>query len=58
LRDVINLANQLGIDLRTDKEEYMWFIKQALQSLLPKDWIKEESRGRTYYHNKNMLITT
>jgi hypothetical protein len=36
----------------------MWFIKQALKSLLPHEWTREQARGRTYYHNAESAITT
>jgi hypothetical protein len=57
-KDVKKLADSLGIDLHTDKEKYLWFIKQALDSLLPHDWNREKARGRTFYHNPESAITT
>jgi hypothetical protein len=58
IKDVQKVAFELGMDIYTDKKEYLWFLKQALQSLMPVNWKKEHLKGKTYYHNELTSITT
>jgi hypothetical protein len=41
LGDVKKVANSIGMDIRSDKDSYFWFLKSALHALLPREWQKE-----------------
>lgn len=56
--DVKKISKGIGMDLKQDQKDYTWFIKSALNSLLPKDWHKEYVNGRLYYHNSKTMVTT
>jgi hypothetical protein len=58
LGDVKKVADGIGMDIRSDKKDYLWFLKSALTALLPREWQKEIAKGKTYYHNFRTLITT
>ena len=58
LKWVKKVANSIGMDIRNDKKEFIWFLKSALSSLLPKAWKKEKWNGKVYYHNSKTHITT
>ena len=51
IKDVKRVTGDIGMDLRSDKTEYLWFLKSVLTSLIPINWKKEELAGKTYYHN-------
>ena len=52
------LALQLGMDLDTDSE-FIWFLQEALVTILPQGWKKEaNASGTAQYHNLKTGVTT
>lgn len=41
IEDVHHLAMQIGMDLETDKRDYIAFLKDTLNTVLPYGWKKE-----------------
>lgn len=58
LQEVKDLAQQLGMDLEVDRD-YLWFLKEALVTILPLGWRKEaNTTGLAQYHNTLTGVTT
>ena len=58
LQEVKELAVQLGMDLDVDRD-FLWFLKEALVTILPLGWRKEENTtGLAQYHNTLTGVTT
>jgi len=58
MREVRTLAAELGMDLTQDKE-FIWFLKQALVTILPQGWHREKDpKGALQYHNPTTGTTT
>ena len=58
LQEVKDLAQQLGMDLDVDRD-YLWFLKEALVTILPLGWRKEaNTTGLAQYHNTLTGVTT
>lgn len=58
MREVRTLAAELGMDLTQDKE-FIWFLKQALVTILPQGWQREKDpKGTLQYHNSTTGATT
>ena len=58
MREVRALAAELGMDLTQDKE-FIWFLKQALVTILPQGWQREKDpKGTLQYHNPLTGATT
>jgi hypothetical protein len=58
MREVRALAAELGMDLNQDKE-FIWFLKQALVTILPQGWQREKDpKGTLQYHNPLTGATT